>query len=62
MEYRYGMRLRGFAPFCQPMNGLKGVDETYGGKRSGERYHDILIYNRPLTEAELREYELDPLQ
>mgnify|MGYP003299554918 CR=1 FL=1 len=53
---KYGMRLRGFSIGCQPMNGLiKREDDT-----SGE-YHDILVYDRELTEKELVEYELDDL-
>ena len=57
MEYKYGMRLRGFAPMCQPMKGLiKREDDTSG------RYHDILIYDRELTERELKDYELDKLE
>lgn len=64
MEYKYGMRLRGFAPMCQPMTPMcqpmKGLikreDDTSG------RYHDILIYDRELTERELKDYELDKLE
>lgn len=55
-EYRYGMRLRGFSPGCQPMQGLvERVDDPTG------RYHDVLIYDRELTEQEVRNYELDKL-
>lgn len=54
-EYKYGMRLRGFAPMCQPMNGLVEALEGNG------RYHNILLYNRKLTADELRDYELDDL-
>lgn len=52
-EYLYGMRLRGYSPGCQPMEGLLRVAP------GGGQYHDLLIYNRPLTEKELRNYELD---
>lgn len=51
-QYRYGMRLRGFSPGCQPMRGLEDVTD-------GEGYHNILIYSRQLTDKEIREYELD---
>ena len=51
--YKYGMRLRGFAPGCQPMKGLVGTMEGIG------RYHCVLIYNRELTDEEVRDYELD---
>lgn len=54
--YKYGMRLRGFAPACQPMIGLVRREDDVTG-----RYHDILIYSRPLTEKEVTDYELDYL-
>ena len=54
--YAYGMRLRGFSPGCQPMDGLvERVDS------SPEKYYDILLYNRPLTEKEISDYELTPI-
>ena len=53
-RYIYGMRLRGFAPMCQPMDGLvKRLDDDTG------RYHDKLVYDRLLTERECKAYELD---
>lgn len=56
MEYRYGMRLRGYAPLCQPKEGLlRREDDTTG------KYHDILVYNRRLTQDEIRNYELADL-
>ena len=54
MLYVYGMRLRGFAPACQPMDGL--VDHL---SRKGSRYHDLLVYKRKLTEEERKTFELD---
>lgn len=51
--YLYGMRLRGFAPGCQPMDGL-----TRGRPDPTGQYHDLLMYNRPLTEAEETQYDL----
>ena len=51
--YWYGMRLRGYSPGCQPMNGLEAVIEGI------RKYHNILIYNRELTDEEVRDYELD---
>ncbi len=55
-EFKYGMRLRGFAPMCQPKEGfLRREDDTLGD------YHDIIVYNRRLTDKELYEYELDDL-
>lgn len=60
-EYKYGMRLRGFAPGCQPMDGLVEAQEGRCMGDSRMRYHNILLYNRKLTEDEIRDYELDDL-
>ena len=54
-EYRYGMRLRGFSPGCQPKEGLIGCED------GGRKYHDIVVYSRPLSDRELDDYELDDL-
>ena len=56
MEYRYGMRSRGFAPMCQPMTGLihREDDPT-------DKYFDILVYGRELSQKELADYQLDRL-
>ena len=56
MQYRYGMRLRGFSPGCQPMSGLDHAEDDTTG-----RYYNILVYNRKLTSEEVRDYELDNL-
>lgn len=51
-EYRYGMRLRGFSPGCQPKGVVRREDDpTY-------RYYDILVYDRELTRKECTDYEL----
>ena len=52
--YKYGMRLRGFSPGCQPSDGLQGREDDPEGK-----YHDVIIYSRPLSSEERRDYELD---
>lgn len=54
--YTYGMRLRGFSPGCQPMNGLVRREDS-----AGKKYYDVLVYDRELTEKEVRDYELDAL-
>ena len=56
MKFRYGMRLRGFSIGCQPMEGLLGREDDITG-----RYHDIIVYDRELTDEEVRDYELDRL-
>ena len=57
MIYKYGMRLRGFSIGCQPMKGLVERQDDPAG-----RYHDILVYDRELTEKEIRDYELDQIK
>ena len=62
-QYYYGMRLRGFSPGCQPMYGLdRREDDTSGLRPDGGKYHDILVYWRPLSAKELEDYELDYIQ
>lgn len=52
--FLYGMRLRGFSIGCQPMDGfLNRTDDTSG------RYWDVIAYNRPLTDSEIENYDLD---
>lgn len=54
--YEYGMRLRGFSIGCQPMKGfVERKDDRTG------RYYDILVYDRELSEKEIKDYELDKL-
>jgi len=57
MKYFYGMKLRGFSPGCQPKEGLiERLDDPTG------KYWDILVYNRPLSDAELYMYDLSNLK
>lgn len=56
MRYFYGMRLRGFSPGCQPMQGFVERQDDPSGK-----YYDVLVYDHQLSDAEVRDYELDPL-
>lgn len=54
--FRYGMLYRGFSPACQPMKGLiERQDDTSG------KYFDILVYDRKLTENEVKNYELEEI-
>ena len=54
--YRYGMRLSGFSIGCQPMQGfVERLDDSTG------KYWDILVYDRELTDQEVKDYELDRL-
>lgn len=54
MMYKYGMRLRPYSIGCQPMDGLVEV-------MVDNRYWNILIYDRKLTDQEISDYELDYL-
>ena len=54
-EFRYGMRLRGYSPGCQPKGVLRREDDTTG------RYHDIIVYDRKLSADEIRDYELEEI-
>lgn len=55
-KYFYGMRSRGFSIGTQPKEGLIGkVDASLEG------FHDIIAYDRPLTEEEEKRYTLIPL-
>lgn len=54
LTYIYGMRLRGYSPGCQPKEGfVMRLDDPKG------KYHDLISYDRELTEKEVRDYELD---
>ena len=57
MEYKYGMRLRGFSPMCQPKEGFIRREDDMT-----EKYYDIIVYNRQLTEKEINDYELDNIK
>jgi hypothetical protein len=54
MEFKYGMRLRGFSIGCQPMKGFLRREDSW-------MWHDVLVYDRQLTEQETKDYELDAL-
>ena len=56
MEFKYGMRFRGFSIGCQPTTGFLRREDDITGK-----YHDIIVYDRQLTEQEITDYELDAL-
>lgn len=61
--FYYGMRLRGFSLGCQPLDGLIGTASENDPivKNAQRKYYDYLVYNRELTEKELKDYELDYL-
>lgn len=55
-QYKYGMRMRGYSPGCQPMRGLDDITDD-----PNDRYYDILVYDRELSAKEISDYELDAL-
>lgn len=58
MKYLYGMRARPLSPGAQP----KGVTEFYPPLLQYPQYWNIIVYDRPLTEQEISDYELDFLK
>ncbi len=57
MKYTYGMRLRGFSIGCQPKKGfLERKDDKEG------KYHDLIVYDRKLTDEEVKRYDLDLIE
>lgn len=54
MKYYYGMRLRGCSLGCQPKGFMRINAEGIYAK-----YYDILVYERQLTEDEVKHYSLD---
>jgi len=53
--YKYGMRLRPFSFNTQPKEGLIDVLES-------DRYHNVLVYDRELDEAEVAHWDLTKLE
>lgn len=53
-KYYYGMKLRGFSPGAQPKEGL--IDRI---NDPSDRYWDIIIYDRLLSNEELYNYDLE---
>ena len=58
MMYKYGMRLRPFGIMCQPTDGYVGR-KPYEDSKYSDRYWDVIVYNRRLSEKEMEDYELD---
>lgn len=56
INFRYGMRLRGFSPGAQPKKDFVKREDDRSGK-----YFDVLVYSRRLTDREIVQYELDDL-
>ena len=61
MLFMYGMRNRGFSIGTFPKEGFNRVvpEDLLSEPDLSGRYHDVLVYNRKLSDEELYEYELD---
>lgn len=60
---KYGMKNRGFSIGCQPMDGLIERQDANGKKGSNGRvFWDILVYDRELTDDEIRHYSLEKIE
>lgn len=55
MPYKYGMKARGYSIGCQPPGVVKFEDVDK--KTTG--YYSIITYLKPLTEKEVKDYELE---
>lgn len=53
IEYYYGMKLRGFSPGCQPMEGFIRREDDWTGN-----YWDVLVYDRKLNSIQCDHYDL----
>lgn len=54
--YTYGMRLRGYSSGCQPREGFVAADDDVL-----QEYHNILYYDRKLSDEDCKNYDLDYL-
>lgn len=59
--FYYGMRLRGYSIGCQSKGVEVRLDDNKGMRSDGRKYHDIIGYERELTDREMFQYDLDYL-
>lgn len=61
MRATYGMRLRGFSPSTYPKDGFIEVieDQALIPADLKAKYYDFLVYDRELTDDEIKAWELD---
>lgn len=57
--YRYGTLMRPPGPGAVPRRGLLNVKNTHQTAPSGHKMWGWAEYNRPLTDEEISEYELE---
>lgn len=53
MEYKYGMRSRGYSIGCQPNGVIRREDS--------DKYWDVIVYDHKLSDEDIRHYSLDAL-
>lgn len=58
MLYYYGMRYRGCSIGTQPIMGMMGFQDV---DKETSGYYSIVYYKRSLTNDEIRDYELTPI-
>ena len=57
--YKYYLTQRGIGPGCQP-SGFVSFEDTDGELTTGKRCYGYVVYNAPLSEEQIRDYELIP--
>jgi len=58
MQYKYGMLQRPFSIGAQP----KHVRDVEDANKAVDGYWDILVYDRKLSDAEIKQYELEAIK
>ena len=53
-RYLYGMPFRGISPGAQP----NGIVEFYPPSMQYPQYWNVIVYDKPLTDKEISDYEL----
>jgi hypothetical protein len=59
MRYYYGMKYRGCSIGTQPSMGMMGYQDV---DKETSGYYSIVYYDRPLSDDEIRDYELTPVE
>ncbi len=54
MEYKYAMKYRPFGIGCQP----KGFIRVNSSNKMIDGYYSVVVYDRELSEEEVKQYEL----
>ena len=57
IRFMYGMKARGFSPGAQPL----GVIEWMDSDKTKTGYWSVITYGRELTDKEIEDYDLEPI-